>query len=76
MHSDGIEEEVIEFLKGKFPKAYDQAKKDLMDANDGDAEEIPSPGSIFAQLADNDDDNFYSFVEGWFKKNYPDDKLN
>ena len=31
MHADGIEEEVVEFLKGKFPKAYDGAKKDLMD---------------------------------------------
>ena len=27
MHSDGIEEEVVEFLKGKFPKAYNGAKK-------------------------------------------------
>ena len=32
MHADGIEEEVVEFLKVKFPKAYD-GKKDLMDAN-------------------------------------------
>ena len=27
IHSDGIEEEVVEFLKGKFPKAYDVLKK-------------------------------------------------
>lgn len=25
IHSDDIEEEVVEFLKGKFPKAYDGA---------------------------------------------------
>ena len=76
MHSDGIEEEVVEFLKGKFPKAYKGAKKDLMEANDGNEEEMPSPGSIFAQIDDSDDEIFYSSVEGWFKKNYPDDELN
>ena len=76
MHSDGIEEEIVEFLKGKFPKAYNGAKKDLMDANGGDDDEIPSPGSIFAHLAETNDDNFYSSVEGWFKKNYPDEELN
>ena len=27
MYSDGIEEEVVEFLRGKFPKAYEGAKK-------------------------------------------------
>lgn len=76
MYSDGIEEEVVEFLRGKFPKAYEGAKKDLMDANDGNTDEIPSPGSIFAHLADTDDDNFYSSVEEWFKENYPSDDLN
>lgn len=76
MYSDGIEEEVVEFLKGKFPKAYNGAKKDLMNTNNGDAEEIPSPGSIFAHLADSDEDNFYSSVEEWFKENYPGDNLN
>ena len=76
MYSDGIEEEVVEFLKRKFPKAYNGAKKDLMDANNGDTEEVPSPGSIFAHLADTNDDNFYSSVEEWFKENYPGDNLN
>ena len=27
LHADGIEEEVIQFLKGKFPKAFNSAKK-------------------------------------------------
>ena len=75
MHSDGIEEEVVEFLKGKFPKAYNGAKKDLMEANGGDEEEMPSPGSIFAHIDGSDDDNFFSMVEGWFKNNYPEDEL-
>lgn len=46
-----------------------------MDANDGYIEEIPSPGSIFAQIAETDEDKFYLFVEEWFKKNYPGDNF-
>ncbi len=76
MYADGIEEEVVKFLKGKFPKAYNGAKKDLIEANDGDQEEMPSPGSIFTHIDDSDDDNFFSLIEGWFKKNYPEDELN
>ena len=60
MYADGIEEEVVEFLKGKFPKAYNGAKKDLIEANDGDQEEMPSPGSIFTHIDDSDDDNFFN----------------
>jgi hypothetical protein len=75
MHADGIEVEVVEFLKGKFPKAYNGAKKDLMDENGGDEEEMPSPGSIFAYLTDAEDKEFYSSVENWFEKNYPGDEL-
>jgi len=75
MHADGIEEEVIKFLKSKFPKAYDEAKKNLMDENGGDEEEMPSPGSIFAHLSNDEDDKFYSSVENWFKENYPGDEL-
>ncbi len=41
-----------------------------------DEEEMPSPGSIFAHIDGSDDDNFFSLVEGWFKKNYPEDELN
>ncbi len=75
IYGDGIEEEVLNFLKKKFPKAYNGAKKDLMEANGGDEEEMPSPGSIFAHIDSSDDDNFFSMVEGWFKKNYPEDEL-
>ena len=75
MHADGIEEEVVEFLKGKFPKAYKAAKKDLMSENGGDEEEMPSPGSIFANLSDNDDNEFYTSLENWFEENYPGDEL-
>ena len=67
---------MVQFLKGKFPKAYDGAKKDFMDAKDGDIEEIASPGSIFAKIAEIDDDKFYLSIEEWFKKNYPGDNLN
>lgn len=75
MYADGIEEEVVEFLKGKFSKAYNAAKKDLMDENGGDEEEMPSPGSLFAHLSNDEEDEFYSSVENWFEKNYPGDEL-
>ena len=75
MYADGIEEEVVVFLKEKFPKAYNGAKKDLMDTNGGDEEELPSPGSIFAHISNDDKDEFYSSVENWFKENYPGDEL-
>ena len=75
MYADGIEEEVVEFLKEKFPKAYNAAKKDLMDANGGDEEELPSPGSIFSHLSDDNKDEFYSLVENWFKEKFPGDEL-
>ena len=76
MHADGIEEEVVEFLKVKFRKEYSNAKKDLMSENGGDEEEMPSPGSIYAHLANSEDDNFFSSVENWFKENYPGDELS
>ena len=47
-----------------------EPKKDLMEANGGDEEEMPSPGSIFAHIDSSDDDNFF---DG--KKNYPEDEL-
>jgi len=75
MYADGIEEEVVELLKGKFSKAYNAAKKDLMDENGGDEEEMPSPGSLFAHLSNDEEDEFYSSVENWFEKNYPGDEL-
>ena len=46
-----------------------------MDAKNGDIEEIASPGSIFAQIAEVDDDKIYLSVEEWFKKKYPGDNL-
>ena len=75
MYADGIEEEVVELLKGKFSKAYNAAKKDLMDENGGDEEEMPSPGSLFAHLSNDEEDEFYSSVENWFKENFPGDEL-
>ena len=75
LHGDGIEEEVVEFLKGKFPKAYNDAKKDLMMDNGGDENEMPSPGSIYGYLSKTEDDKFFNELKNWFKKNYPDDEL-
>ena len=75
LHADGIEEEVIQFLKGKFPKAFNAAKKDLLNDNGGDEEELPSPGSIYAYLSTTEDSKFFKLLEEWFKENYPDDEL-
>ena len=44
-----------------------------MSENGGDEEEMPSPGSIFANLSDNDDNEFYRSLENWFEENYPGD---
>jgi hypothetical protein len=36
---------------------------------------MPSPGSLFAHLSNDEEDEFYSSVENWFEKNYPGDEL-
>ena len=46
-----------------------------MDANGGDEEELPSPGSIFSHLSNDNKDEFYSLVENWFKEKFPGDEL-
>ncbi len=75
VYGDGIEEEVVNFLKKKFPKEYFKAKEDLINAG-ATEDEVPSPGSIFSYLTKSDEDVFYSLVKKWFEKNYPKDELN
>ena len=72
MAADGVEEDVVAFLKKKFPKAYKGAKKDIMDGG-GDKDEEPSPGSIYAHIPEAEDDKFFSSVEKLFKEKFPDE---
>ena len=73
MHADGVEEDVVAFLKEKFPKYYKAAKKDLMADNGGDEDEDPSPGSIYSYIPEAEDDKFFSSVEKLFKEKFPDE---
>ena len=76
MYGDGTEEKVIEFLKERFPDAYKKALKEAGDdpfvkesGNSAEAAIIPS--MIWGYVED--DDEFYSAVENWFKETYPDE---
>ena len=75
MYADGIEEKVVEFLKGTYPEAYKKALKEAEGNEESDfsPEESISPSMIWGYV-ENDDD-FFSSVENWFKENYPGDDL-
>ena len=75
LYGDGVEEEVVELLKSKFPKYFKAAKDDLMKDNGGDESEDPSPGSVFAYLPTNEDKKFFDAVEKLFKEKFSDDLL-
>ena len=74
MYADGIEGEVVEFLKGAYPEAYKKSLKEA-EGNESDfpPEESISPSMIWGYVEN--DDNFFSSVENWFNENYPDDEL-
>ena len=74
MHADGIEEEVVEFLKGKFPDEYKKALKEADDGiSDFPPEQSVSPSMIWGYIQN--DDEFFKSVENWFNENYPGDEL-
>ena len=78
MYGDGIEEEVIKFLKGRFPDAYKKALKEAEDDPFIKESGNPAEGAIIPSMIwgyVEDDDEFYSAVENWFKENYPGDEL-
>ena len=71
-------EEVIKFLKGRFPDAYKKALKEAEDDPFIKESGNPAEGAIIPSMIwgyVEDDDEFYSAVENWFKENYPGDEL-
>ena len=72
MYGDGTEEKVIEFLKERFPDAYKKALEEAKEEeSDFPPEERVIPSMIWVYVED--DDEFYSAVENWFKETYPDE---
>jgi hypothetical protein len=72
MYGDGIEEKIIEFLRVRFPEAYEKAFKDAKEEeSDFPTEERITPSMIWGYIKD--DDEFYLAVENWFKETYPDE---
>ena len=72
MYGDGTEEKVIEFLKERFPDAYKKALEEAKEEeSDFPPEERVIPSMIWGYVED--DDEFYSAVENWFKETYPDE---
>jgi hypothetical protein len=76
MYADGVEEDVIAFLKDKYPDAWKKAVKEAEENNAGDfsAEESVIPSMIWSYVDDEDD--FFSSVENWFKEKFPEEFKN
>ena len=76
MYADGTEEKVVTFLKDKYPDAWKKALKEAEENNTGDfsAEESVTPSMIWGYIED--DDDFFSSVENWFKETFPDEFKN
>ena len=76
MYADGVEKDVIAFLKDKYPDAWKKALKEAEENNTGDfsAEESVIPSMIWGYVED--DDDFFSSVENWFKKKFPEEFKN
>tara|TARA_B110000263_G_C14959631_1_gene351934 strand:+ start:318 stop:596 length:279 start_codon:yes stop_codon:yes gene_type:complete len=75
MYGDGTEGKVIEFLKDRFPDAYKKALEEAKQNDNPDVtpEEDIIPSMIWGYIEN--DDEFYSAVESWFKETYPDEEF-
>jgi len=70
MYADGIEEEVVKFLKNQYPDAYKKAIEEAkQEESDFPVEERVTPSMIWGYVED--DDEFFSSLENWFKETYP-----
>ena len=71
MYADGIEEEVVSFLKSKYPNAYTQALEEAKEEeSDFPVEERITPSMIWGYVKD--DDEFFLTLENWFKEKFND----
>ena len=66
LYGDGIEEQIVLYLKNIFPKSYKKSQEHLINED-----ELPSPYDIYGFTSEDKktEEDFFKVVEKWFKEN-------
>ena len=66
LYGDGIEEQIVLYLKNIFPKSYKKSLEHLINED-----ELPSPYDIYGFTSEDKktEEDFFKVVEKWFKEN-------
>lgn len=66
LYGDGIEEQIVLYLKNIFPKSYKKSQEHLINED-----ELPTPYDIYKLTSEDKktEEDFFKVVEKWFKEN-------